>query len=124
MLDELDVLLGRSITSIEGIDNDYIYITLDNGDCFAIYHSQDCCESVGVYDTIGNVADVIGSPVLGADINHVEPEGIPEDTYYDSHTWTVYTITTAKGSFVIRWLGQSNGYYGECPYFVRSHARI
>lgn len=119
----IELLIGKTIKSIEGIENDYIYIETDCGQCYNIYHSQDCCESVEIYDTIGNVADVIGSEVIGADESNDEPTDVNYKPY-DSYTWTIYTIKTNRGEFKIRWLGQSNGYYGESPYFVRSHAKI
>ncbi len=89
---------------------------------FSLYHEQDCCESVKVHDVKGNVADLIGSPLLdvGEDISSEWPKDVPEPSYVDSCTWTTFTFTTAKGTVVVRWLGESNGYYSESVSFVET----
>lgn len=120
---DIGILVGQVIKSVEGIDCDDVYIETESGDCFRIYHSQDCCESVGIYDCVGELQNVIGSKVVSASEYTTDT---PDDVTYepsDSYTWTIYTIKTEKGSFKIRWLGESNGYYGETPYFMRSHTK-
>lgn len=75
-------------------------------------HDQHCCESVGVYDVCGDFADLVGVPLLQAEEsdNIDEPEGyVPRHSY----TWTFYRFASIKGSVVVRWLGESNGYYSE-----------
>lgn len=68
-------------------------------------------------DVAGDVEDLIGNPLLLAEeVTHInetpeEAEGIAEP--YESFTWTFYKLSTIKGSVTIRWLGESNGYYGE-----------
>jgi hypothetical protein len=34
-----------------------------------------------------------------------------------NYVWTFYVIQTDRGAVTIRWLGESNGWYGESPYF-------
>ena len=43
-----------------------------------------------------------------------------KDIDADSGTWTFYRIQTDKGVAVLRWLGTSNGYYGESVQFVEA----
>jgi len=78
-----------------------------------MYHSQDCCENVYLYDIVGDLDDLIGSPILKAtaESNSDDIEGT--QTSDDSHTWTFYHFATMKGYVTLRWLGESNGYYSE-----------
>ena len=83
-------------------------------------HHQDCCESVTIDEVIGDVDDLIGSPIVRAteDTNIDEnPGGVEVPEYQDSFTWTFYNIATAKGHVTIRWYGESNGYYSETASF-------
>jgi len=71
-----------------------------------------------VEDICGDLSDLVGSPIVSAEEStseNVNPEGIkpPEYPRDDSFTWTFYRIATAKGLVVIRWYGDSNGYYSE-----------
>ncbi|WP_434663230.1 DUF7448 domain-containing protein [Klebsiella sp. MISC125] len=36
-----------------------------------------------------------------------------EETNSGSRTWTFFKFGTAKGHVVVRWCGESNGYYSE-----------
>ena len=84
-----------------------------------MYHQQDCCENVQIADIDGDLQDLVGGVLIDFserkstvfDELKIQIKGIePSD---DSHTWTFYHITTSKGSVIIRWLGESNGYYSE-----------
>jgi len=75
-----------------------------------MYHDQDCCESVRLYDITGNPDDLIGAPLVMADETSSFDDPPPNP---DSWTWTYYKLATVKGFVTLRWLGESNGYYSE-----------
>ena len=115
---EVDVLIGKTLAKVENKDNEQLLFTTTEGDTFMMFHQQDCCESVMIDDIEGNLADLMGSPVLVA-----EEITNSEDTFgrdlYESWTWTFYKFATAKGYITIKWLGQSNGYYSESVDFEK-----
>jgi hypothetical protein len=115
----LKPLLGEIITKIEGASESSTYVVLDlaNGKRFGMSHRQDCCECVAVHSVVGEIQNIIDSPVLSALEIEGDPEGV-EYTGWESHTFTSFRITTAKGTAEIRWLGESNGYYGESVNFA------
>lgn len=100
-------LLGKVLTEVS-VDDEQITFTTDRGERYVQHHEQDCCESVYVEDVIGNIDDVIGSPILLAE--EVTNSG-EED--FGTFTWTFYKLATIKGDITIRWYGSSNGYYSE-----------
>ena len=84
-------------------------------------HVQDCCENVWVEEVVGNVSDLIGSPIIEAECveSSDDPDGFKHEYQPESQTWTFYKLGTAKGFVTIRWLGTSNGYYSERVDFIR-----
>ena len=124
MYDELafEVLKGVTLSSIVDA-NDELIFTLDNGEKYKLWHNQDCCEHVYIESICGNLDDLIGTPILMAEVSSNSdemPADIEQPPYHDdSFTWTFYRIGTAKGTVVIRWYGTSNGYYSEEVDFTR-----
>ncbi len=118
-MNAFEVLKGMTLKKITGKEGDD-RMTFDTGDRqFALFHSQDCCESVTLAEVVGELNDLIGSPLLEAEEVTNESgdkcgilEG-PHANYYESWTWTFYKLATIKGSVTLRWLGESNGYYSE-----------
>jgi len=116
---DFSYLKGKTLTEIEGAkegsDNIRFY-TKDQ--VFVMYHSQDCCENVSVEDIIGDIDDLLNTPILLAE--EVTSDKNPDDIKKDcqsSFTWTFYKLSTIKGSVTIRWYGESNGYYSESVTF-------
>jgi hypothetical protein len=111
-------LKGKTLTNVTGkVGDDEMLFKTDTGEEFKLYHMQDCCESVTIEDIVGDLSDLVGSPILEAEesTSDKNPTDAKPETleYQDSFTWTFYKIGTIKGSVAIRWYGESNGYYSE-----------
>lgn len=120
MYERLDfsILKGKVLTKAENVNNEEIVFETVDGEKFALYHEQDCCESVQVEDVCGDLNDLLYVPILMA--SEVSNEGPgAKDRYDDSFTWTFYKLATIKGAVTIRFYGTSNGYYSESVDFVR-----
>lgn len=119
---EIRELIGKTIVDIQN-SNDRIDFKCSDGSGYAMYHNQDCCESVNIEDIIGDLSDLLNCPITLAEesTSHDSPEGKPSDS--ESQTWTFYKLATIKGYVTIRWWGVSNGYYSESVDFERvNHA--
>jgi hypothetical protein len=117
----IEQLKGKILTAYE-IKSDEILFTDSEGVQYRMYHSQDCCESVTLEDVVGDMADLLDSPILEAEevTSSEDPEGTNRaNEYRDSYTWTFYKIGTIRGRVTIRWYGESNGYYSETAQFVQ-----
>lgn len=111
-------LLGRTLIAITGkVGSDEIVFYCDDGSVFKLYHIQDCGERVTVEDISGDLADLLDSPLRQAEeaTSTAHPPGQVKTS--DSFTYTFYRLTTMKGQVVIRWYGESNGYYSESVSF-------
>jgi hypothetical protein len=106
-------LRGRILYKIEQIDNDELRFYLTEDHYVRMYHSQDCCESVTIEDIVGDLEDLVGTPLLVVEERVSRNEDGTEEQYCESYTWTYYSFRTIKGSVDIRWYGSSNGYYSE-----------
>jgi len=111
---DVSVLLGKTIIDITNIYDDELIFKTNDGAAYKMYHEQDCCESVSIEDITGNLADLVGTPILMAE--EVSQE---DDTTHESSTWTFYKFGTIKGYVTIRWYGISNGYYSESVDFIQ-----
>ena len=109
-----ELIIGKTFMSVEGLNQDSEDITFKVSDTeyFKMQHYQDCCENVYVEDVVGNVDNLLNSPILGYEEKVQEDENASE-----SGTYTFYTFRTIKGYVDIRWYGESNGYYSEAVDF-------
>lgn len=111
-------MIGKTISMIDGVVGDErLTFHMDNGDKYILYYEHDCCASCVIEDICGDLHDIIGHPLIKAEVvtNHENPDDADEDLihYQDSFTWTFYKLDTIKGGVTIRWYGESNGYYSE-----------
>jgi len=107
-------MLGQTFVEVTGSvgDDEMVFVTAD-GERFMFAHSQDCCERVDIDDIVGDLQDLVGSPLLQAEeVSGVAPVEFDEGDH-ESVTWTFYKFGTRKGWVDVRWLGESNGYYSE-----------
>ena len=110
----INVLLGGVFVKIINNEEELIFVRED-GTLFTMAHQQDCCESVRLEDIIGDLDDLLNSPILQAEesISDEHPDDYVSSGYDESFTWTFYKLATIKGYVTLRWLGESNGYYSE-----------
>jgi predicted acetyltransferase len=107
---------GLVVTNIDAHPDRIIFTCDLDRRKFEMSHTQDCCESVSIEDVVGDLEDLLYSPMLEAGEAHQDADNEKED-YVDSATWTFYKFGTIKGSVTIRWYGSSNGYYSETASF-------
>jgi hypothetical protein len=112
-VEKFEDLRGRVLCKVEQISDDELRFHLTNEHYVRMYHRQDCCESVTIEDIVGDLDDLVGTPLLVAEERVSRNEDGTEEQYCDSYTWTYYSFRTIKGSVDIRWYGSSNGYYSE-----------
>jgi len=95
-----------------------IHFITTEGKHYKLHHYPDCCESVEIESIVGDLIDLIDTPLLLVEevSNCPAPEGHVM-AEYGSETWTFYKFGTIKGYVDVRWYGSSNGYYSESVYF-------
>ena len=114
-------LIGKTFASVENVGGEELVFEATSGERYKFYHSQDCCESVTIEDIVGDLNDLVGSPItMAEEITHDQenPEGVRVPECQNSFTWTFYKFATVKGSVTVRWYGESNGYYSESVDFT------
>ena len=102
-------MVGKVFTSVKATGDTMVFE--NETDRYVFFHAQDCCESVGINDIVGDLSDLENEVLVTAD--EVEGESPADFEAYESYTWTFYKFATRKGYVDVRWLGESNGYYSE-----------
>jgi len=108
MYDEeaLEHMVGATCHGVENLDNEELLFHTDRG-TFRFYHQQDCCESVVLEDTGGDIDEFRGR------INRAEVSTNSGNSAHGHETWTFYRMDSKYGFLCLRWRGESNGYYSE-----------
>lgn len=107
---DIKVLLGKTLIKIEGLEkgSEEVVFHCKDGKKYKMYHDYCCCESVEIEEVIGDIENLLNTPLVMAE--EVSNKG---DTDYGTCTWTFYKLATNKGYVTIRWYGESNGWYSE-----------
>lgn len=114
-MESFSELVGHTLSSVVVNDDEIIFDVVDDGQ-HRLFHQGDCCEKVTVDDVVGDINDLLNTPILLAYESQSSDCG-PLIPTHDSYTWTFYRISTIKGTVVIRFYGTSNGYYSETVTF-------
>lgn len=115
---EFSSLQGLTLVKAERVvieGDDELHFVSSDGRTFKLLHEQDCCESVRIESIVGDLADLVGSPITLAE--EAMQDGT-KDTEWGTSTWTFYKLATIKGYVDVRWFGESNGYYSEGVSFL------
>jgi hypothetical protein len=103
----------RSVQRAERDGDDALVFAGEDGITWTFLHYQSCCEHVRIEDIAGDLADLVGAPMLVAEESSSNNHDDPVESDDHSRTWTFYRFATVKGTVTVRWLGESNGYYSE-----------
>ena len=113
---DISPLVGKTLRAVTQNGDDSIHFESTTGEQWKMFHNQLCCESVNIEDVVGDLQDLVGAPILMAEVSTNSVDGkhsLDPDVPDESFTWTFYKLATAKGYVTIRWYGYSNGYYSE-----------
>lgn len=120
--DNFEDLLGKTIIDIEkDKENSFLrFKTSDN----KIYEMSRLDEygSVEIEDIVGDLNDLINTPILLAEVVYSQDNPQHSKTYKDINEcneilWTYYKLATIKGYVDIRWFGDNYYYSNICNFF-------
>lgn len=100
---DISDMVGMVFTSVTHSDDEELIFKSDSH-IFKFYHQQSGCESVYIESIVGDLDDLVGTPILFA-------EEVSSEYMEPLHEWTFYKFATNKGYVDVRWYGSSNGYY-------------
>lgn len=120
--EDVSQLVGKTLSEVTRIGDERIEFEATTGERWVMFYEQDCCASCQIEDVVGDLQDLVGSPIVMAEAatNSDQPKTYDGGYADASHTWTFYKFATAKGYVTIRWYGSSNGYYSETASFRKT----
>ena len=111
----LENLVGKTIVSIQGLETDLgIFLTCSDGSVYEWYHCDECCDIISLNDILGNISDLIGSPIV-----KYSKESREVDLLLIETGWSFYNVATDKEFVTVRWYGESSGNYSNKGKFKR-----
>lgn len=117
-VEKYNCMIGATIFQIDGaVGDEKISFHGRDGSTYVFWYEHDCCARCSINDIVGDLDDLIGKPIVEAEMVSCDSDGEKPDEYSESFTWSFYRFSTVKGTVTIRWLGESNGYYSETVSF-------
>lgn len=117
---DINQIIGKTMRSVEQTGKESITFVDESGARWSMHYEPDCCASCEIEDVVGDLQDLVGSPIVMAEVaTNSTDEPSKSDEHPESYTWTFYKFATAKGYVTVRWYGSSNGYYSETASFRR-----
>ena len=112
---DFSILKGKTIIEIISMraQEDEIIFKCSDGTSYKMYHDQQCCENVWLEDVVGEVDNLLDTPILNAELT-VDSQKIE----CGWQTYSYYHLATIKGYVDLRWCGESNGCYSEEVDFI------
>lgn len=133
MNDGIEQMLGMVFTQVYN-EKDEILVFRNDNMTFRFLHHQNCCEDVHIADIVGDLQDLVGSPILLAEVSSSDDDGVV-NSFLNSNSgniggysvcdeWTFYKFATRKGYVDVRWIGSSNGYYSTEVSLLVNHNQV
>lgn len=116
---DLSELIGKTLLLAKQNGKESIDFQAETGERWRMRYQPDCCASCDIEDVVGDLGDLVGSPIVMAEVSTNQDNPRSPGDADESFTWTFYRLATVKGYVTIRWYGQSNGYYSETASFHR-----
>jgi hypothetical protein len=118
---DVSVLEGKTLQRVERLDDAALRFVVADDEIYTMYHNQDCCETVEIEELVGDLEDLVGTPILVArEDSNYQYDGPSPRPYAADEQWTFYNFRTLRGSVTVRWYGTSNGYYSTRADFART----
>jgi len=72
------ILKNKTLIKIYNKDDQELCMTTVKGEKYQLYHQQDCCEDVYIEDICGDLDDLLGVPLLQAEVvsSYINPSNV------------------------------------------------
>lgn len=117
--DNIIEMVGETIVKVVNINDDHLYLYLENGDYYMFFHKDDddCHGDVRIKSIQGSLRNILNSPLTVAKTSYScgytddnDVDNFLPDWKQETYTWTFYKFATDKGSITVRWFGTSSDY--------------
>lgn len=105
--------------TLSDASSDVMLFEEEDGVLHLFFNELICCEVIVLYDVQGDVPNLLGNPLLKAEVlpyaQIIEEVDIVE--WGSDCAWSVFTFETVKGSVSFRWFGQSHCGLDDMKYY-------